>query len=554
MESRIYEERFKEIRDSIFSLLKLKNAKALEYEKRAISEYIDRLSKGDFQIRSFKSKVAYFSNQKEKYLNEVSEAINASSKKIKEFLDQVMVQMEAEKDSLEIQERRNDLLEINQDVKHKRQDNANRMTALDREYQTKIKDASNDLQDKEKLLSSYQIDASKKLSIDLLKIKDSYNKKTLPLEKSLLEIDEKKKISEVRTKINELRKEMLSSEFKLRVDHQKKVKDDLTKLLNEVRESTLALEANKNEYQIKKIENSRSNDFLSLESENNIFHYDLDKRDKGFDLICEIYNQKVEYFNSIRDQKRNVYAREMNLKKKYNDKLFLFASLNAIHPFLNLINYILKEYEEYANYFNDVIASQNQIRFDYLNQTSEMVQNLNLMLFNGKAKNRRMLDDSVRKCVVSLFDSDLLNNEYNQVIDFFDKILNIFNTKNNELDKKDEFLNNIFVYERTINRYDAKEKFDNDMAYISNEFKKYQDQYKVKRENDIKSFDKLMEEKNVEVEKKFKSNLDKIREDYEILEATLNDKLQKDIEIINKDYNKNVNSEEKLYKNRLQTL
>lgn len=554
MESRIYEEKFEELRNTIFSLLKTKNSKAIEYEKRAISECIEKLSKGDLQTKSFKSKVVYFANQKKKYLEEVDDSISLASKKIKEFLDQIMVQMEAEKDSLEIQERRNDLLEINTDVKHKRQDNANRMSALDRDYQGKLKDASTDLSEKEKAYNNFFQDATRKLTSDLQKIQDTYNKKSLPLEKSLLEIDEKKKINEVKAKITELRKVMILDEHKAKLEHYESLKNGLSNLLKEIKDSELAMEACKNEYSTLKLDNSMSNDLLSLESESNIFHYDLMKRDKGFELINEIYNQKVEYFSSIRDQKRNVYAREMNLKKKYNDKLFLFASINAIHPFLSLINYILKEYSEYANYFNDLIESQLEIKNDYLIKSNEVIMGLELDLFNGKNKERRKLDDSIRKCINVLFDSDLLNDEYNQVIDFFDKILNVFNTKINEQDKKDEYLNNIIMYDKNINRYDAKEKFDNDMAYISNEFKKYKEAFLNKRDVDVKEFNKLMEEKNHEINKKFEQEKDKIKVNYQKLEKALSEKLEKDLDKITKEYQKNILSSDKSYKQRLLTL
>ena len=554
MESRIYEEKFIELRNSIFSLLKVKNLKAIEYEKKTITEYLGRLSKGDFQMKSFKSKTIYFENQKKKYQSEVSEAINAAYKLIKDFLDSVMLQMEAEKDSLEIQERRNDLLEKNQDVKRRRQDNANRMSAIDKDYQQKLKDAQNEVNDKEKAYLNYQNEASKKLNIDIQKIVDNYNKKSLPLEKSLLTIDDKKKILEIKAKIKELRVARLEEEHKTKLAHIEKLKEDSLNLLKVISAAKCNLEAIKNDYATKKLENSNSNDLLSLESEANIFNYDLDKRDQGFALINEIYNQKVEYFNSIRDQKRNVYARELYLKKKYNDKLFLFASINAIHPFLNLINYILKEYSEYANYFNELIEGQTEMKNLCLNKAAEYVNRIDLEQFKGKAKERKKLDDSIRKCINSLLDTNLLNDEYNQVIDFFDKILNVFNTKNIELDKKDEFLNNIYVYERTINRYDSKEKFDNDMAYISSEFNKYKDAYNLKREKDVNNFNELIEKKTLNANNNYKGKLEKENNSLSQSEQEFKDELEKRLLGAEKDYSQDVLLEDKSYKARLLTL
>lgn len=554
MESRIYEERFLELRNSIFSLLKTKNTKAIEYEEKAVSEYIERLSKGDFQTKSLKSKAIYFEGQREKYLAEVKEIIASSYKAIRDFLDDVMVQMEAEKDSLEIQERRNDLLLINQEVKRKRQDNANKMNALDRDYQQRLKDLASVAQDTEKASLNYLNEASRKISQDAQKVIDNYNKKILPIEKSLLEVDEKAKILEIKAKIKEIRTLMLKEEHELKLDSFKKNNEELIILLNDASNATIELEKVKSEYQLIRLENNKSNDLLSVESEENIFNYDVAKRDKGIELINDIFNQKVDYYNIIRDQKRNVYARELYLKKKYNDKLFLIATTNPIHPFLSLINHILKEYNEYASYFNELIEEGNKKRNDSLLDAGELVLKLNLDLFNGKAKERRKLDETVRRSISSLLSTDLFNDEYNEIIDFFDKILNIFKTNDKELDKKDEFLNNIYVYEKTINRYDAKEKFDLDMAYISSEFTKYKDNYNDVRAKDLKAFNGSISEKKKALENKFENNKRKIEDD---LAKIINDeklKLDKKISDANNEYDRSIALEEKNYKTRTLTL
>lgn len=554
MESRIYEEKFMELRSKISIQLKNKNNKTSEYQKRTIEEYFNALSNGDFSQKNFKSKIAYFKGQKDKYYDEVSSTISDANKEVKEFLDGIMVQMEAEKDNLEIQERRNDLLEINATVKRLRQDNANRMSAIDKEFQTKLKEAQAEFDEQEKISSSYSNDLNKKMSVEMQKVIEAFDEKISPLASSLLLIDEKNKINEVKKKISEYRLSMLEEEEKIELSFNDKEKEEKSNNLKVLKESKLKLEMCKAEYRLLKIKNSRDNDLLSLESDTNIFNYDTNKKDKGFDLINDIYRRKIDYFYVIRDQKRNVYAKELSLKKKYNDKLFLYASINSIHPFLTLIDFILKEFDEYAKYFDEAIEKQNNFKLKYVKKISDLIMGTDLSHFQGKAKERKLFDDQVRRDVNKFLDSDLLNNEYNLIIDSFDRILNLFPLNNSKIDKKDKYLNNIYLSESNINRYDSIEKFEAYMNFVEAEFDKYRDNYLSNRNKDINRFNENSSNKISKINTKYYDGMNDTWNNYMKLNEELTASLNKEISGIKKEFDLNKKRIENSYKQKRLTV
>ena len=554
MENRIYQEKFEELRKNIFGVLKSKNEKVFDYEKKAVDSYLDNLFKGDFSTKSLKSKVAYFINQKEKYENEIDSSISDSWKKMKDYLEDVFLELENEIESNYIQKRRNDLLERNASVKHKRQDNANKMSAIDKEFQGKVKDSLGLLSDSEKAYSSFVTDANKSLNIEIQKVIEGYNKKSSQLEKNLLVTDEKNKIKEIKANIKELREQRLLDEFNTKTKYINESNLSTIQFLTNIKEARINQESVNNDYNIKKIENSKSNDFLSLESETNIFNYDLEKKIEGTEKISKLYNKKIEYLNLVRDQKKNIYSRTVTLKKKYYDKAFLYVSYNPNHPFIDFIDYLLAEFDVYSEYFNTIFDNLNNERGEYLKKASEYIMNMDVSLFKGKARDRRDLDDSVRKCINSIYDSDIINIEYGLVIDLFDRFINQFNIKNIELEKKDELLNNIYVYDKSINRNDMKEKFIEDLNYLDSQYNKFINNFNNQVNRSKEDFISIIKNKEVAIENSFNEKINKQNSLYQEKVNKINTQFEQDVEKFEKESAKKLVLEAKEYKMRVSTL
>ena len=132
MDYRSYENKVNETKNDIIGFLSLKTTKVHDYSTSIVETYFDSLNNGDISIKSFKLKIIHNEHANEKNTLEFSELLKNNYEEFKVFLENFFLDYEKNLKSYKyFPTRKSDLLQVNNPLKRKKQENITKINNFD---------------------------------------------------------------------------------------------------------------------------------------------------------------------------------------------------------------------------------------------------------------------------------------------------------------------------------------------------------------------------------------------------------------------------------------
>lgn len=492
MDYRSYENKVNEIKNDIFDFLMLRYNKVNDYSNDIIDAYGAMLDKGDISIKSFKLKVLHNEHSCQKNNEELDELLKFKYQDFVSFLDNFFLDYEKNLKQYKFYPtRKAELAQLNYLTKKKKQDNINRINNLDKEINNKTKEFENYLNEKNKNHLANLAEINRRLTIDLQRNIESCEKEYLSLEKSLLDIDEKDKIKEIRAKINEIRSRSLSEQYDIKIkcyESLKNINDACFKEIYEKKNEFIDYQTD-NEKKIASLENEI--ELFKLEENENIFNYDYQKDIESIDVLNNdlmIYQNCVDsiYQKLLNDNKSlNNDYKVLLLNKKIIECTIQYFQVNFYDPAIRMINRIQIFFNDIKESIDEKYAKYNQYRETKYQFLLDKVNNLQDDAFKNKKTNRLELQENIESCINNLFDIKYFEKEFSLLLDFIDMIIAYIDERVVQINNINKYFSNPEVVQNNGKKIIVDEGFNN----LVNNIKTFGVNYRFTRDNEKKEFD-----------------------------------------------------------------
>ena len=544
MDYRSYENKINEIKNDIIANFSLKEEKNFEYSQSIVNSYLESLNKGDISIKSFKLKIVHSEHAYEKSVNEFDELLKAKYQDLVEFLDNFFLEYEKSLVSFKyFPTRKADLLQLNHSLKRKKQENITRINNLDKDLSQKIKDANNLISEKQKACTSAVNEINRRLSIDLQRNIDNCNKESLPLERELLDVDEKDKIKEIKLKIKEIRAKSIEEQNKLKSKAYDALNETETSFAKEISEIELKLELDKKEHQLKVLQCNKEIDLLQLEEAKNIFMYDYQKDVQSLDLYENYLNSYINVVKAINEKTLNKESKEdkefieLHFNMKSLEYTLRFFKNNFYDPVIRMINKIVSLFNECKNLFEEKIdllyktmdTSDDEI-FDKLYEYDDDI-------YKVKKIKKSELEDNIKIGLSNLFNSKYILSKHSILAKTLESVLDIIN-------EKAVRINTIFLEESskiliTKNNLEETDLIEQNIDKLETDFKLYKDSYLLEKENEKNKYESNQNSLDEKINKKFVNDSEINEKDVKKIVRKNKNNIDKKIKLNNKNNKKN---------------
>lgn len=511
MDYRSYENKINEIKNEIINNFSLKEEKNFEYSQSIVNSYLESLNKGDISIKSFKLKIVHSEHAYEKSVNEFDELLKAKYQELVDFLESFFLEYEKSLVSFKyFPTRKADLLQLNHSLKRKKQENITRINNLDKDLSQKVKDTNALIMEKQKASSAAINEINRRLSIDLQRNIDNCNKESLPLERELLDVDEKDKIKEIKQKIKEIRTKSIEEQNKLKNKAYDALKETEINYTREIGEIELKLELEKKEHELKVLQCNKEIDLLQLEEAKNVFIYDYQKDVQSIDLYENYLNSYINVVNTMNEKTLNKESKEdkefvdLHFNMKSLEYTLRFFKNNFYDPVIRMINKIVSLYNECKNLFEekmkllyDTMDSSDEIIFDKLYEYDDDIYKI-------KKIKKSELEDNIKIGLLNLFNSKYIISKHSILAKTFESVLDVIN-------EKAVRINTIFPEESlkilvTKNNLEEADLINQNIMKIETDFKLYKDAYLVNKENEKSKYEIEQGTLNEKIEKKYEND------------------------------------------------
>lgn len=276
-----------------------------------VENYISSLNINEFSIKSFKAKIIHNELEHRRTAEDFQKLLISSEKKIEEIFNTIFENyLDTVKKSKGSLTKVNDLREYEITKRRQRQDVVNRMNSLEKDYQAKKQ------QDKEQYKSKYDEyllslqEESRKLNIDINRIKEAIIKSYGAEEKELLATDDKKRILELKEIIKEKRIEGLKQEYEQKMKSYNEIREKKIAFLDIEKDYDLLVNTQLTEHQEKIAELKHQIKEIESQIKINSFNYDC--------------NYKIKLYEKLRDAKSILSS----LLRNHNDFLYKYELNN----------------------------------------------------------------------------------------------------------------------------------------------------------------------------------------------------------------------------------
>ena len=172
MDYRSYENKVNETKNDIIGFLSLKTTKVHDYSTSIVETYFDSLNNGDISIKSFKLKIIHNEHANEKNTLEFSELLKNNYEEFKVFLENFFLDYEKNLKSYKyFPTRKSDLLQVNNPLKRKKQENITKINNFEKDLTLKIKEVNNLVLEKKKNYNQTVNEINTKIFISFCNLK-----------------------------------------------------------------------------------------------------------------------------------------------------------------------------------------------------------------------------------------------------------------------------------------------------------------------------------------------------------------------------------------------
>lgn len=565
MDYRGYENKTNEIKKKITDFIVLKNEKVLEYAEGTVSAYLDLLKKNDISVKSFKLKIVHNEQTCKKNLGELEEEFSNILNDISQFFEVFFQDYEKNLPNYKFfQNRKTDLLLINSHLKRKRQDALVRINNYEKDLVTKEKEKKLLISEKTKAHNQFIFETNRRLNIDLQRCIDNCTKEYLPLERELLDVDEKNKIIELKEKIKNSRSKSLEKQTELKNKAYIVIKDEEIRFVNEIQEIETEYENFKKEYECKILESKKSIQLYQLEESRNTFEFDYSKDSEAIEKYKDYVNKYLEIvreFNkSIINNENYENSLDTSIQTKIIKNTLEFYSYGFYNPIIIVLNGIKNIYDEVNSYYSLKLSEYKKIRDEKYLQIFEKLEKFDEAIFKTKKTTFENYVNVIDTGLNNLYENDYLDKQKSLLMKFIDNVLDIIINLSkkfvNKLDEKEHYLDNILIEKQEIisdlDNYDEKLCLINDsIRLIESNANEFCETYMKNRDKEKADFYLEDKEKMSNIENNYLFKVNKIEKDTKKVIDNSNLLLQKKIKDLTSEFNKNcleVNAALKYYK------
>lgn len=565
MDYRGYENKTNEIKKKITDFILLKNEKTQEYAEGTINAYLDLLNKSDISVKSFKLKIVHNEQTCKKNLSELEEEFPNILNDISQFFEGFFQDYEKNLPNYKFfQNRKTDLLLINSHLKRKRQDALVRINNYEKDLVSKEKEKNLLITEKTKAHNQFIFETNRRLNIDLQRTIDNCTKEYLPLERELLDVDEKNKILELKEKIKNSRSKSLEKQAELKNKAYIVIKDEEIRFVNEIQKIETEYEDSKKEYECKILESKKSIQLYQLEESRNTFEFDYSKDSEAIekykDYIKKYLDIVREYNKAIINDENYEKTIDTSIQSKIFKNTLEFYSYGFYNPIIIVLNGIKNLYDEINNYYSLKTIEYKKIKDEKYLQIFEKLEKFDEAIFKTKKTSLENYVNVIDTGLNNLYANDYLNKQKEILTKFLENVLDIIINLSkkfvSELDEKEYNLDNILVDRQKMiedfDNYDEKLCLINDnIKLIESKSNEFCETYMKKRDKEKTDFYAEDKEKMSSIENNYLLKVNKIEKDVKKINEDKNLLLQKKIKDLTNEFNKNcleVNATLKYYK------
>lgn len=515
MDYRSYENKVNETKNDLVGFLSLKNAKIHDYSTSIVDAYLDLLNNGDISIKSFKLKIIHNDHANEKNTLEFSELLKNNYEEFKEFLDNFFLDYEKNLKSYKyFPTRKSDLLQVNNPLKRKKQENITKINNFEKDLALKIKEVNNQIIERKKSYNQAVNEINRRLSIDLQRNNDSCMKEYLPLERALLDVDEKEKIKELRTKITEIRSKSLDYQNQLKTKSYSHLKEEGLKYIEETGKMSLELELLKQEYEKKILLANKEINLLQLEEANNVFQYDYQKDVQSIDLFSHNLDSYFSIVDSINEKVLNDFDLnknefiELKLNKKILECMLRFYRINFYDPAIRMINRISSFYNEVKENFIKIATEMRNDHYMYNESVIDKVKEFDEKVFKVKKTKKSDFENNIRMGLDNLYSTKFIDEQYKNFLNYINGLIAIINehvTKINCIVEEDS-------YKLVLSQNNSEEYpfIQENISNVKMRFDNYKNNYLNKRNLEKDEFENKGKKDTHHIESKYELDLETI--------------------------------------------
>ena len=159
-------------------------------------------------------------NEEDQANHQNSTLVKEKNKEYQEKIDQFKSLNDLEKFEQEkLNEKQEQLKDLKEAIKKNRQDHTYKINALERDYQAKVKEIENEIKELKKSYKSKLIESKRKLEYEIKRINDLTKRRSSPLDKELLVVNEPIHIKTISNEIKKIRKESYEQIYLLNKEH-----------------------------------------------------------------------------------------------------------------------------------------------------------------------------------------------------------------------------------------------------------------------------------------------------------------------------------------------
>ena len=434
MDYRSYENKVNETKNDIIGFLSLKTTKVHDYSTSIVETYFDSLNNGDISIKSFKLKIIHNEHANEKNTLEFSELLKNNYEEFKVFLENFFLDYEKNLKSYKyFPTRKSDLLQVNNPLKRKKQENITKINNFEKDLTLKIKEVNNLVLEKKKNYNQTVNEINRRLSIDLQRNIDSCMKEYLPLERALLDVDEKDKIKELRNKIKEIRNKSLDAQNQLKSKSYSHLKEEGLKYTAETEKMVLELELLKQEHEKKVLLANKEINLLQLEEAKNVFQYDYQKDVQSIDILTHSLDSYFSVVDTINekilndfDVTKNEFV-ELKLNKKILECMLRFYKINFYDPAIRMINRISSFYNEVKEFFTKTSIEMRNDHYMYNESVIDKVKEFDDKVFKVKKTKKSDFQNNIKTGLDNLYSTKYIDEQYKNFLSYINELIAIIN-------------------------------------------------------------------------------------------------------------------------------
>lgn len=391
-------------------------------------------------------------NEEDQANHQNSTLVKEKNKEYQEKIDQFKSLNDLEKFEQEkLNEKQEQLKDLKEAIKKNRQDHTYKINALERDYQAKVKEIENEIKELKKSYKSKLIESKRKLEYEIKRINDLTKRRSSPLDKELLVVNEPIHIKTISNEIKKIRKESYEQIYLLNKEHL----DELKALELEHKQNILTKEIDlkiyREELNIKISELKEKIDLLTIDDEINSKAYD-------FNLHEELVNKEKINLLSLNEYERefslqlaslqqelleNLY--QLNLKK--HEVLTKYQEIIAGHLDSEISELLIKKenlYQMFISKFDFIEQIINNLIETFEQTINEQITDVikNLIITNDEFLNDSIINSS------NTYQWQTFDYQFNYLL-FKEQIVNFKEEENKRLNK---YLKELASQIKTLNQ------------------------------------------------------------------------------------------------------